>query len=122
MTFESTPMSAPLDEAPGRTVLRLTGSSGWSTLGMEANVQTRCFRKEGVMAIKVLIKRRVSTDKAREMITLFRQMRMLATAQEGYISGETLHARPASGRVPGHPPPLVRRPPQPLPAWLRLPE
>jgi len=44
------------------------------------------------MAIKVLIKRRVSTDKAREMITLFRQMRMLATAQEGYISGETLRS------------------------------
>jgi heme oxygenase (mycobilin-producing) len=85
-------MLAPLDEAPGRTALRLTGSSGWSTLGMEANVQTRYFRKEGVMAIKVLIKRRVSADKAREMITLFRQMRILATAQEGYISGETLRS------------------------------
>jgi heme oxygenase (mycobilin-producing) len=85
-------MLAPLDEAPGRTALRLTGSSGWSTLEREANVQTRCFRKEGVMAIKVLIKRRVSADKAREMITLFRQMRILATAQEGYISGETLRS------------------------------
>jgi len=42
------------------------------------------------MAIKVLIKRRVPADKAREMITLFRQLRMLATAQEGYITGETL--------------------------------
>jgi heme-degrading monooxygenase HmoA len=42
------------------------------------------------MAVKILIKRRVPLDKAREMITLFRQMRMLAMAQEGYISGETL--------------------------------
>jgi len=42
------------------------------------------------MAVKILIKRRVPPDKAREMITLFRQMRMLAMAQEGYISGETL--------------------------------
>jgi heme-degrading monooxygenase HmoA len=44
------------------------------------------------MAIKVLIKRRVPADKARETITLFRQLRMLATAQEGYISGETLRS------------------------------
>jgi heme-degrading monooxygenase HmoA len=44
------------------------------------------------MAIKVLIKRRVPADKAREMITLFRQMRILATAQEGYITGETLRS------------------------------
>jgi heme-degrading monooxygenase HmoA len=42
------------------------------------------------MAIKALIKRQVPAGKAREMITLFRQVRMLATAQEGYISGETL--------------------------------
>ena len=42
------------------------------------------------MSVKILIKRRVPLDKAREMITLFRQMRMLAMAQEGYISGETL--------------------------------
>ena len=34
------------------------------------------------MAIKVLIKRRVPLEKARETITLFRQLRILATAQE----------------------------------------
>jgi heme-degrading monooxygenase HmoA len=44
------------------------------------------------MAIKVLIKRRVPLEKARETITLFRQLRILATAQEGYISGETLRS------------------------------
>jgi len=44
------------------------------------------------MAIKVLIKRRVPLEKARETITLFRQLRVLATAQEGYISGETLRS------------------------------
>jgi heme-degrading monooxygenase HmoA len=42
------------------------------------------------MAVKILIKRRVPQEKAREMIPLFRQLRMLATEQEGYISGETL--------------------------------
>lgn len=42
------------------------------------------------MAIKVLIKRNVPEDKAREMIPLFREMRALATIQPGYISGETL--------------------------------
>jgi heme-degrading monooxygenase HmoA len=44
------------------------------------------------MAVKVLIKRRVPLEKAREMIAFFRQMRILATAQEGYISGETLRS------------------------------
>ena len=42
------------------------------------------------MAVKILIKRVVPEDKAREMIPLFRQMRALAMNQEGYISGETL--------------------------------
>ena len=42
------------------------------------------------MAVKILIKRKVASDKAREMIPLFRQMRALATNQPGYISGETL--------------------------------
>jgi heme-degrading monooxygenase HmoA len=42
------------------------------------------------MAVKVLIKRKVPADKAREMIPLFRKMRALATNQPGYISGETL--------------------------------
>jgi heme-degrading monooxygenase HmoA len=42
------------------------------------------------MAVKVIIKRTVPSDKARGMIPLFRQMRALAMNQEGYISGETL--------------------------------
>jgi heme-degrading monooxygenase HmoA len=42
------------------------------------------------MAVKILIKRKVPADKARDMIPLFRQMRSMATNQPGYISGETL--------------------------------
>jgi heme oxygenase (mycobilin-producing) len=44
------------------------------------------------MAVKIFIKRRVPVGKAREIIMLFRQMRILATAQQGYISGETLRS------------------------------
>lgn len=42
------------------------------------------------MAVKILIKRKVAADRAKEMIPLFRQMRALATNQPGYISGETM--------------------------------
>ena len=42
------------------------------------------------MAVKVLIRRHVPEDKAREIIPLFRQIRSLAITREGYISGETL--------------------------------
>ena len=42
------------------------------------------------MAVKVMIKRRVPADKAKQMIPLFRKMRALATNQPGYISGETM--------------------------------
>ena len=42
------------------------------------------------MAVKILIKRKVPVDKAKEMIHLFRKMRSLATEQPGYISGDTL--------------------------------
>ncbi len=42
------------------------------------------------MSIKVLITRKVPRDKGREMVQLFREMRALAVAQPGYISGETL--------------------------------
>ncbi len=44
------------------------------------------------MAVKVLIKRRVPLDKAKNMVGLFRQMRTLANEQDGYISGETLRS------------------------------
>ncbi len=42
------------------------------------------------MAVKIIIKRVVPPDKAKEMIPLFRKMRAQATNQPGYISGETL--------------------------------
>ncbi len=42
------------------------------------------------MAVKVIIKRKVSEIQAREMIPLFRKMRSLAMNQDGYIAGETL--------------------------------
>ena len=42
------------------------------------------------MSVKVLITRTVPGDKGREMLGLFREMRTLATAQSGYISGETM--------------------------------
>ncbi|MGB2688812.1 MAG: antibiotic biosynthesis monooxygenase family protein [Desulfobacterales bacterium] len=44
------------------------------------------------MAVKVLIKRIVPEDKAKEMIHLFREIRSLATSHPGYISGETLRS------------------------------
>jgi heme-degrading monooxygenase HmoA len=42
------------------------------------------------MAVKVMIRRIVPQDKMREMVSLLREMRSLATNQAGYISGETL--------------------------------
>ena len=44
------------------------------------------------MAVKVLIKRKVTEDHAREMIPLFKQMRVQANSQPGYISGETMRS------------------------------
>lgn len=42
------------------------------------------------MAIRILIKRKVPESKARQILPLFKQMRQMATVQEGYISGETM--------------------------------
>jgi heme-degrading monooxygenase HmoA len=47
-------------------------------------------KKEDPMAVKVLIRRNVPENKAREMIPLFRKMRTLANEQPGYITGETM--------------------------------
>jgi len=44
------------------------------------------------MAVKILIRRDVPQDKAKEMIPLFRQMRASAANQPGYITGETLRS------------------------------
>ena len=42
------------------------------------------------MAVKVLIKRKVPENTGKKMIPLFREMRVQANNQPGYISGETL--------------------------------
>jgi heme-degrading monooxygenase HmoA len=42
------------------------------------------------MAIKILIRRTIPQNKARQMIPLFRKMRTLANEQPGYITGETM--------------------------------
>jgi heme-degrading monooxygenase HmoA len=42
------------------------------------------------MSVKVFITRTVPKEKGREMLQLFREMRTLANAQPGYISGETM--------------------------------
>ena len=42
------------------------------------------------MSVKILIKRKVPEDKAKEMLPLFKQMRVMANSQPGYISGETM--------------------------------
>jgi heme-degrading monooxygenase HmoA len=47
-------------------------------------------QEEDKMAVKILIKRTVSQDRAKEVIPLFRKLRSLAVNQPGYISGETL--------------------------------
>jgi heme-degrading monooxygenase HmoA len=44
------------------------------------------------MAVKILIRRKVPEDKAREMIPLFREMRTMANQQPGYITGETMRS------------------------------
>jgi heme-degrading monooxygenase HmoA len=44
------------------------------------------------MAVKVLIKRSVSQDKAKALIPLVRKMRASAATQAGYITGETLRS------------------------------
>jgi antibiotic biosynthesis monooxygenase (ABM) superfamily enzyme len=42
------------------------------------------------MAVKIIIKRKVSKEKETNLLPLLIQLRALATAQPGYISGETL--------------------------------
>ena len=44
------------------------------------------------MAVKILIKRRLPAEKAQYIVSIFRQIRMLAIEQEGYISSETLRS------------------------------
>ena len=42
------------------------------------------------MAIRIIIKRKVPRDKQSELLPLLMQLRTMATAQKGYISGETM--------------------------------
>jgi heme-degrading monooxygenase HmoA len=42
------------------------------------------------MAVKIIIKRRVSKDKEAQLLPLLLELRSRATSQPGYISGETL--------------------------------
>jgi len=46
------------------------------------------------VAVKILIKRRLPLDKAKAqyIVSIFRQLRMIALEQEGYISSETLRS------------------------------
>ena len=44
------------------------------------------------MAVKILIKRRLPMEKAQYIVSIFREIRMLAIEQEGYISSETLRS------------------------------
>ena len=42
------------------------------------------------MAVKIIIKRKVAKEKEAQLLPLLIQLRALATAQLGYISGETM--------------------------------
>jgi len=42
------------------------------------------------MAVKIIIRRRVSKDKEAQLLPLLLELRSKATSQPGYISGETL--------------------------------
>ena len=44
------------------------------------------------MTIRILIKRTVPEEKARDLIPKFKKIRQLAVQQNGYISGETLRS------------------------------
>lgn len=50
------------------------------------------------MTVRVLIKRKVPDDKLEELSPLISQLRVLSTAQPGYISGETLRRVDKPGR------------------------
>jgi quinol monooxygenase YgiN len=42
------------------------------------------------VTVKIIIKRKVPKDKEKEVLPLIKELRLLTTKQEGYISGETL--------------------------------
>jgi heme-degrading monooxygenase HmoA len=42
------------------------------------------------MTVKIVIKRTVPNDKEKDLLPLIKELRILTTRQDGYISGETL--------------------------------
>ena len=44
------------------------------------------------MAVKIIIRRRVQSDKEAELLPLLNKLRSSAIAQSGYISGETMRS------------------------------
>ncbi len=48
------------------------------------------IEKEGVMSVKIFIKRKVTEKDELELTTLLKRLRSLTLSQPGYISGETL--------------------------------
>ena len=42
------------------------------------------------MTVKIVIKRKVSKDREKELLPLIKELRIRTTRQKGYISGETL--------------------------------
>ena len=42
------------------------------------------------MTVKIVIKRKVPEDREKECLPLIKELRILTTKQDGYISGETL--------------------------------
>ena len=50
------------------------------------------------MAVKILIKRNIPENRAKDLMPFFKQLRAIASNQPGYISGETLKRIDRSGQ------------------------
>lgn len=70
------------------------GSGNWFQFPSDSVLvlMVKCEMKlrEGVMAVKIFIKRKVTEDNVLELTTLLKKLRSLTLSQPGYISGETL--------------------------------
>jgi heme-degrading monooxygenase HmoA len=71
----------------------------WSRIRRRSNAHTpseTCralsahFEREKVMAVTILIKRKITENNAAELDSLLRRLRSLTVNEKGYISGETL--------------------------------
>jgi len=54
------------------------------------------------MAVKVLIKRKVPKEKEKELLSLITQLRVLASKENVYISGETMRNAKKPPGIPRH--------------------